>query len=234
MARIGLGKRWRCVFANEWSTKKASAYREHFHPPNDEFIEADIASLLPRDLPPKPMLSWASFPCQDLSLAGNYAGLDGHRSGTFKTYWQLMNSLIPSGRAPEVVVLENVVGTLTSHKGKDFEFLIDQLRRSGYAAGALVMDAVHFLPQSRPRLFVIGVRANPAVLAGLVQGGPSEPWHPKTLVAAHSRLTKESKDSWCWWRLPTPSIAPTPLESLLEDDPTDAPWHSDAETKKLR
>ena len=76
MARIGLGERWRCVFANEWSAKKANAYRDHFHPANDEFIEADIASLFPDDLPEKPLLSWASFPCQDLSLAGNYAGLE--------------------------------------------------------------------------------------------------------------------------------------------------------------
>ena len=65
-------------------------------------------------------LAWGSFPCQDLSLAGAGAGLKGDRSGTFWPFWNLMTGLIQESRAPRLVVLENVCGTLTSHEGKDF------------------------------------------------------------------------------------------------------------------
>jgi site-specific DNA-cytosine methylase len=65
-------------------------------------------------------MAWASFPCQDLSLAGNGAGLRGGRSGTFWPFWQLITSLKSQSRAPGVVALENVYGTLTSHGGRDF------------------------------------------------------------------------------------------------------------------
>ena len=109
-------------------------------------------------LPGHADLVWASFPCQDLSLAGSGAGLAGERSGTFIPFWKLIEGLISGGRKPRVVVLENVVGTITSHGGKDFRTLIRPISNSGYLVGAVVINAVHFLPQSRSRLFVIASR----------------------------------------------------------------------------
>ncbi len=148
MARLGLGEAWRCTFANEWSEKKAATYLRRFGA--DELHIRDVAELEPSELPGIPTLVWASFPCQDLSLAGNGAGLSGGRSGTFKPFWKLMLEIIRQGRQPRIIVLENVVGTLTSHNGKDFAAIVDALQSSGYRVGALVMDAVKFLPQSRP------------------------------------------------------------------------------------
>ena len=69
MARSGLGPRWRCLFANDVDDKKASCYRANF--PGNELIVADVASLKLSDIPDVADLAWASFPCQDLSLAGN-------------------------------------------------------------------------------------------------------------------------------------------------------------------
>ena len=78
MARMGLGPRWECAFANEWCPRKAAAYRACF---GDSALRVcDVADLTPQDLPGTPALVWASFPCQDLSLAGNGAGLRGDRS----------------------------------------------------------------------------------------------------------------------------------------------------------
>ncbi len=148
MARLGLGEAWRCAFANEWSEKKAATYRERFGA--DELHIRDVAELEPNELPGIATLVWASFPCQDLSLAGNGAGLSGDRSGTFKPFWKLMLGIIRQGRRPKIIVLENVVGTLTSHSGKDFALIVGALQSSGYRVGALVMDAVKLLPQSRP------------------------------------------------------------------------------------
>ena len=150
MARLGLGSAWRCTFANEWCEKKAASYRANFHGA-PELAVCDVASLSARDLPGTPTLVWASFPCQDLSLAGARAGLRGNRSGTFHPFWRLIECLTQEGRGPTVIALENVTGTLTSHGGRDFRFIIERLASAGYLVGALVIDAVHFVPQSRPR-----------------------------------------------------------------------------------
>jgi DNA (cytosine-5)-methyltransferase 1 len=79
MARLGLGARWECLFANEWSEKKASAYRQHFG--GAKLHVADVASLSVKDLPGHASLAWASFPCQELVLASR--GAPAARSGPF-------------------------------------------------------------------------------------------------------------------------------------------------------
>lgn len=146
MARLGLGPAWNCAFANEWCQKKAAAYRDYFGE-SPELKVCDVAALTPDDLLGTPTLVWASFPCQDLSLAGNGAGLAGDRSGTFRPFWKLMQGMIGGGRIPQVVVLENVAGTLTSHDGRDFAAIL----------GALVQADYRILPRCRPWLFMEGV-----------------------------------------------------------------------------
>src|ERR1700683_806911 len=118
MARIGLGPHWTCSFANEWCEKKAASYRAFFG--GAELRVCDVADLKADELPGTPTLIWASFPCQDLSLAGSGAGLSGRRSGTFRPFCRLVDSVVESGRIPKLIVLENVGGALTSHAGKDF------------------------------------------------------------------------------------------------------------------
>ena len=143
MARLGLGPGWKCTFANDICDKKARAYRGFFGP-SPELEVADVSKLRTRDLPGVPDLVWASFPCQDLSLAGNGAGLDGERSGTFRPFWQLVRGMVREGRAPRLVVLENVIGVLTSHSGRDFTSIVRAFAESGYRAGALVISAAQF------------------------------------------------------------------------------------------
>ena len=63
-----------------------------------------------------------------------------------------MQALAQEGRAPGAIVLENVCGALSSYGGLDFKALVDALAAARYRYGALVIDAVHFVPQSRPRL----------------------------------------------------------------------------------
>lgn len=201
MARLGLGERWKCVFANEWCAKKASAYRANFGR-CDELRECDVAKLKTRDLPGVADLVWASFPCQDLSLAGNGAGLEGNRSGTFAPFWELMQGVVAEGRGPRIVVLENVVGALTSHGGRDFAAILQSLIDAGYRAGALVMDAVRFVPQSRPRLFIVGVQKDVRVPAKLLLKWPQRAWHSRSLMKAYASLPSHAQEHWIWWNLP--------------------------------
>lgn len=235
MARLGLGARWACLMANDFDAKKAECYRANFG--GDHLIEGDVWDLQAEDLPGAAHLAWASFPCQDLSLAGRRAGIQAERSGAFFGFWRLMQALKAAGRAPRLIVIENVTGLLTSHGGADFAALCAALAEGGYRYGALQIDAVHFLPQSRPRLFVVAVRDDLAVAPGLTadQDDLSIPclFHTGPVRAAQARLPETLKARWLWWRLPPPPMRNADLIDFLETDPPDAPWHTAAETGRL-
>jgi DNA (cytosine-5)-methyltransferase 1 len=222
MARLGLGSAWHCTFSNDICEKKASAYRAYFG--GAELRVDDVAGFQPNDLPGTPTLVWGSFPCQDLSLAGNGAGLRGERSGTFKPFWDLMRGVIHLGRIPRMIVLENVIGTLTSHHGKDFTAIVAALAQEGYRVGGLVIDAVRFVPQSRPRLFIVAVHSTTNIPA---------PWHTRSLRTAHSRLPDELQASWVWWRLPVPSAPVPSFATIIDDEPIGVEWHSKEQTQRL-
>jgi len=211
MARFGLGSGWRCLFANDFAPAKARAYRDNWG--GDDLREGDVWALNPADLPGQADLAWASSPCQDLSLAGTRAGLTGGRSSAFWGFWTLMQGLIAEGRAPRVIVLENVAGLLTSHGGADFAAVCKAFGDAGYRFGAVEVDASRFLPQSRPRVFVIAARDG----ADLATAKPG-PFHGRAVRAAHQALPAELKARWRWWRLPEPAATNRKLIDLLEPD----------------
>ncbi len=231
MARLGLGSQWECRFANDWCEKKAAAYRAYFGAA--DLRVCDVAELTPSDLPGTPTLVWGSFPCQDLSLAGNGAGLNGKRSGTFKPFWNLMRGIISLGRTPQIIVLENVAGTLTSHAGADFAAIVRALVEEEYRIGALVIDAVRFLPQSRPRLFIIAVHSSTSVPTECISTEASHIWHTPALRTAYERLPASLRDQWIWWRLPMPTDPVPAFSTIIEDEPTGVDWHSSEQTERL-
>lgn len=232
MVRAGLATSdWRCRFANDYDLKKSAVYRQNWG--EDALRTKDIKSLSAGDLPGSVDLAWASFPCQDLSLAGGGAGLKGDRSGTFWPFWELMKDLMKEGRAPKLIALENVCGTLTSHGGKDFAAICSTFEDACYSFGAIVVDAAQFVPHSRPRLFVIGIRKDIPIPPGLVKSEPSEIWHTRALVAAQSAIPAKRRSNWVWWSLPTPPLRNTSFFELIEDAPKDVEWRTDVETRQL-
>ncbi|HEX8560675.1 MAG TPA: DNA cytosine methyltransferase [Pyrinomonadaceae bacterium] len=233
MARLGLGGGWRCVFANDHDPKKAACYRARF---GDEghLVVGDIARLDTKSLPEgRADLAWASFPCQDLSLAGAGAGLGGERSGTFWPFWRLMLGLRREGRAPRAVVLENVYGAVTSHGGRDLAAICEELAAGGYRFGALVVDAARFLPQSRPRLFVVAADASLDIPGALLDAGPAGEWRPESLKLSHGLLSDAARAACVWWRLAPPPAPALTLEDLIEDEPRGVNWHTASETARL-
>jgi DNA (cytosine-5)-methyltransferase 1 len=232
MARLGLGPGWRCVFGNDIDERKARAYHDNFKGA-PEWFSGDVAKVKISDLPGVADLAWASFPCQDLSLAGSGGGLNAERSGTFWPFWRLMQGLVREGRAPRLIVLENVYGALTSHGGADFMAIAKALVDSEYRLGALVIDAVNFVPQSRPRLFIVAIRKNMFVNYDLVYDAPHPLWHPPVVVARSEEVEAISPGSWLWWALPSPPPHTQIFADLLEETPKGVVWHSLAETKRL-
>ena len=225
MVRAGLGPSWRCLFANDFDHKKGRTYRENWGGGSGLKI-ADIGSLTGNDLPSQANLAWASFPCQDLSLAGTGVGLKGERSGTFWPFWKLMEGLIRENRAPRLIVLENVCGLLTSHGGNDFAMICGRFQQAGYCVGALVIDAKLFMPQSRPRLFVIGVKEDIELAPALWATGPIAPWHTPSLRAAFDRVAPKTKRAWVWWNPPLPPKRRLTFSDLIEENPENTSWFS--------
>ena len=233
LARLGLGSEWHCTFANDICKKKSAAYKAHFGA-SEELKVKDVRHLSVKDLPGNPDLVWASFPCQDLSLAGSGAGLRGERSGTFAPFWELIRGLIAEGRRPPLVVLENVTGAISSHDGKDFTSLIHAMAVEGYRVGPLVIDAVHFVPQSRPRLFLVAVHGQNPLPINLIANNGNGIWHSLSLVNAYQSLPPSLKEAWVWWNMPEPvDNKVASLSSLIEANPSGTHWHSKEQTNRL-
>ena len=157
LVREGLSSSgWSCIYANDIDPKKQQLYQNHFGADRhfhlgDVWNTQEVAARITET----PFLATASFPCIDLSLAGHWRGFEGTHSSTFFGFAQLLESL--GERRPKVVMLENVIGFITSKGGKDFESAVRALAELGYWIDAFVLDARYFVPQSRPRIFVIGL-----------------------------------------------------------------------------
>jgi DNA (cytosine-5)-methyltransferase 1 len=225
MASVALRPRWQCTFANDIDPIKAAVYRANW---GHGITVADIASIRTSDLPPDEVdMSWVSFPCQDTSIAGAGAGLSGTRSGAFWGYARLTAQLKAEGRLPKLIVLENVTGLITSSGGADFVALCTALQDLGYRFGAIVVDALDFLPQSRPRIFIIAILRSLEIPARLVGSGPSAHFTPTALRRAVAGFPPELAADWIWWILPTPPPRNSQLIDLLVDK---APWDALSKT----
>ncbi len=192
LVRLALERKgWRVVFANDIDPDKAEMYR-HNWPNDDHLVVGDIHALKADDVPSCALFT-ASFPCNDLSIAGRWEGLHGKESSSF---WGLVRILRDMGeRRPPLVMLENVVGFLMSHGGRDFEQALSALNELGYTVDAIILNATHWVPQSRPRLFVIAKRdegretrsfalasdARPASLIGFINDHPNIRWDLRDL-----------------------------------------------------
>lgn len=228
MARAGLGSDWTCLFANDFDTKKALTYAANWG--EDDLRCADIHALNADDLPGRADLVWASFPCQDLSLAGAGRGLDGVRSGAFFGLTKLIADLAAQQRAPKIVALENVTGLLTSNGGRDFAAVCAALAQMRYRFGALVMDAAQFTPQSRPRLIIVALHDSARLDSALA--AQESVWSSPALERARAALAPEIAARALSWRLPAAALRNIVLSDLIEPDAAVA-WRAQAETDRL-
>ena len=224
LVSYALAPEFKVIWANDNCPKKAAVYRaNHDH---DGFVEADVAEISGSAIP-RADLAWASFPCQDLSLAGNMSGIGREtRSGVFWHWLRILDELRESNKKPRILVAENVVGFLVADDCAHFRAAYRAVRDLGYRAGCLVIDAKEFLPQSRPRAFLVAV-SDETDIEGFCLPAPSTTFHPTSLLRA-ARAVADSE--WIWWALPPVSVRKPTLATLYERD---APWDPKEKTTRL-
>lgn len=227
MVELALSPEWECIWANDIDPKKAAIYRANHSP--DRLLLGDVSAVKATDLPLGAEMAWASFPCQDLSLAGWRRGMMAERSGVFWQFYRIMSELHQVGERPPIIVIENVVGLLG---GADFRSLCEALSSLDMQFGALVIDANRFVPQSRPRVFVVAVDDKVNAQEWTV-ADPETTWSPPSLLEAYRRLSPDLVKRWRWWKLPMPHDPVRPVATLLEVNPAGVRWNSDEETARL-
>lgn len=232
---------WQCVYANDIDPKKEAMYKGHFgSSPYFHLEDVWETQSIVRALSTCPFLATASFPCTDLSLAGHWQGFDGDHSSTYFGFIQVLRAL--GKRKPKLVMLENVTGFLTSKNGTDFVRAVTTLAGEGYWADSFVLDAKWFVPQSRPRVFVIGFHdclRSPRVIRQGKGGLFSDDWQvaideagimrPDSLLRLMAKTTLPT--GWATVSLRPPKQVKYSLASFIDTDDGQEWWDKSATEK---
>lgn len=227
--RLGLERAgWSVRFANDIDADKAAMYRGHFGECS-ELVLGDVHELTAEQLPTVE-LATASFPCNDLSLAGARRGLAGSQSSAFWGFVDCLDAM--AGRRPPLVLLENVGGFLTSNGGEDLRVALLALNRLGYAVDVLMIDAVRFVPQSRVRLFIVGVLGGETPRAAETASFYQSEVRPAAL--ADFIMWNGADIRWAIRELPGLPQRKSSLADIVEDLPENsALWWSEARVDYL-
>lgn len=190
------------IWANDIDPIKAAIFNANH---STQITLQDVKKISDKDVPDADVF-WGSFPCQDLSLAGNLGGIRASRSGLV---WEWLRILRGKKTKPRLVIAENVYGLIASNEGQDYLSLHEEISSLGYDVGCVVLDAIHWLPQSRLRVFVIGVKKGVAP-TDIIAEKPT--WcHPPAVVGLALRAKR-----FIFWNLPHPKPRTVALEDIVD------------------
>jgi DNA (cytosine-5)-methyltransferase 1 len=148
---------YECKWQAEWDKNCQQTLAHHW--PGVP-LYGDVREISGKELTPVDVITYGS-PCQDLSVAGKRAGIDGGRSSMFFEATRIIKEMrdATAGTFPRITIWENVPGALSSNKGEDFRAVLTALDDIGAVAQWWnVLDAQYFgVPQRRRRVFVISV-----------------------------------------------------------------------------
>ena len=221
LMRMGLEKYgWKTLFSNDYDPHKTEMYKCQY-PDDGVSISSEDIHLINVKSVPKATLATASFPCNDLSLAGSRKGLnDGKQSSAFWGFVRILDDL--GENRPPIVLLENVVGFLTSKNGDDFKQALLALNKHDYYVDSFILDAANFVPQSRKRLFVVGVNKTLYKDQGkvniLINDSNVRPNILRDFILTHPEI------KWNIRPLPNQPNLDQSLEKIIEDIPDDSSY----------
>ena len=155
LVRMGLEQNgWTIIWANDFSNKKYEIYKDFFPNSNDHYSFDDIFKIDPNEVPTT-FLATCSFPCVNLSVAGNMEGINGKQSSAFWGFIKILEEQKKQNRLPKLMLLENVPGWIYSNEGQDFRLTVEAINKLGYSCDVFTLDACRFTPQSRLRVFLV-------------------------------------------------------------------------------
>ncbi len=204
------------IWANDIDTTKCAMYQSIWGA--EDLCCMNVFDVDPASVP-RADIAWASSPCTDLSLAGKQEGLvKGAQSSAFFGFIRIISKM--GGRKPQALILENVCGLASSHGGNDFRKVVESFNELGYSVDAFELNARRWLPQSRPRMFVVGL-LNP-----LDDGELDTAIRPDRLSWIHADPLLKTHVT----PLPTPpELLPGGFTELADRLPADDPrWWSEA------
>lgn len=103
-------------------------------------------------LPPSADVVIGGFPCQDISVNGKRAGVDGARSGLYRAMIEAVSRL-----KPKIVIAENVKGLLMKYNEDSLRRVISDFESLGYSVSYKLYKAVEYgVPQARERVLIVG------------------------------------------------------------------------------
>lgn len=141
-----------CVYSVEFDKHKREIYKVIF---GSEPDAGDIRTVRASDIPRSDCWCFGA-PCQDFSIAGLRAGLDGERSSLVREVFRLVREKEPADR-PEWLLYENVKGMLSSNSGWDFAAIQAEMGQLGYDVQWQLLNSKDFgVPQNRERVYTIG------------------------------------------------------------------------------
>ncbi len=158
---------------------------------------------------------------------------ESKQSSAFYGFIRVMREM--GQRRPRLVLLENVTGFLTSHSGADFHAALLELNSLGYTVDPFIIDAIHFVPQSRQRLFVVAEQQAQKRSAIEEKAKNAEFFESEIRPRALAEFIFSNPGiNWQLRNLPTLPKSRRRLTSILENLPDDSPeWWSEKRTTYL-
>jgi len=156
--RLGLEQAGHTCIGYVEKDKFAQKSYRAMHGHTGGFWAEDINNVDAQTIPKADIWTFG-FPCQDISIAGDMEGLlKGNRSNLFFVVTGLLDEMY-DGYKPTYLLIENVKNLLSINKGKDFELVLQELRRIGYKpAWAVLNSADYGVPQNRERVFIVAIK----------------------------------------------------------------------------
>ena len=212
---------WQVVYANDWSAEREQMYKGFF---GESYLAQDVFSLEAEGIPQR---HWRhALPLHRL-VAGRKGEINGRHSGAFWGFYEILKK---QGENARRVLLENVTGWLIPMAAKTFA-LQRNLLMLGYACDVFMLNARSFVPQSRPRLFMTGVKS------GVVDDSPYFTSRSKRLMPPRLKMLMLENEDIQWARLDIPEPPPyrnegftnSVVERLTQEDPR---WWSEQKVEK--